>query len=87
MDVYEFEHDVFFFDHRRSHIDDKLLKAFIQNSRVLLTPHQAFLTKEALLIIAAKTVEHLDDWAVGKSVEETPNCSATKALRVSHLPH
>jgi D-lactate dehydrogenase len=62
MDVYEFEHNVFFFDHSRSPINDKLLKAFIQNSRVLLTPHQAFLTKEALQVISAKTIENLDKW-------------------------
>ncbi|MES3017177.1 MAG: NAD(P)-dependent oxidoreductase [Bacteroidota bacterium] len=62
MDVYEFEHDVFFFDHSRQPIEDKLLKAFIQNSKVLLTPHQAFLTREALQIIATRTIEHLDSW-------------------------
>ncbi|MGB4399769.1 MAG: NAD(P)-dependent oxidoreductase [Daejeonella sp.] len=65
MDVYEFEHNVFFFDHSRNPIDDKLLKAFIQNSRVLLTPHQAFLTAEALQVIAAKTIENLNEWAKG----------------------
>lgn len=63
MDVYEFEHNVFFFDHSRQPLEDKLLKAFIQNSRVLITPHQAFLTKEALQVIATKTIEHLDYWA------------------------
>lgn len=65
MDVYEFEHNVFFFDHSRNPIDDKLLKAFIQNSKVLLTPHQAFLTVEALQVVAAKTIENLDKWAKG----------------------
>ncbi|SKB30080.1 NAD(P)-dependent oxidoreductase [Daejeonella lutea] len=70
MDVYEFEHNVFFFDHTRSRIDDKLLKAFIQNSRVLLTPHQAFLTREALQIIATRTIEHLDKWAGMSSTEK-----------------
>lgn len=69
MDVYEFEHNVFFFDHSRSQIDDKLLKAFIQNSRVLLTPHQAFLTKEALHAISAKTIQHLDKWAAINDVQ------------------
>ncbi|WP_411275444.1 NAD(P)-dependent oxidoreductase [Daejeonella sp.] len=63
MDVYEFEHNVFFFDHSHQPIEDKLLKAFIQNSRVLLTPHQAFLTKEALQIIATRTIDHLNRWA------------------------
>src|SRR5690606_7670608 len=51
MDVYEFEHNVFFFNHSRNPIHDPLLKALIQNSRVLLTPHQAFLTEEALQAI------------------------------------
>ncbi len=74
MDVYEFEHNVFFFDHTRSRIDDKLLKAFIQNSRVLLTPHQAFLTKEALQIIATRTIQHLDEWA---ALNDTDKFSST----------
>ncbi len=68
MDVYEFEHNVFFFDHSRKPLDDKLLRAFIQNSRVLLTPHQAFLTREALQIIAERTIAHLDRWAAEGSV-------------------
>jgi len=64
MDVYEFENHVFFFDHSHGTIDDQLLKSFIQHSRVLLTPHQAFLTKEALQVIAERTIEHLDKWAL-----------------------
>ena len=68
MDVYEFEHNVFFFDHSRKPIQDTLLKAFIQNSRVLLTPHQAFLTLEALQVIAEKTILNLDLWESGKCV-------------------
>jgi D-lactate dehydrogenase len=65
MDVYEFEHEVFFFDHSRIPVNDKLLKSFIQHSRVILTPHQAFLTKEALEVIAENTIQHLDNWASG----------------------
>lgn len=68
MDVYEFEHNVFFFDHRHQPIKDQLLKAFIQHSRVLLTPHQAFLTKEALQVIAEKTIRNLDLWNADKSI-------------------
>jgi len=66
MDVYEFEHNIFFFDHSRKPVEDKLLKSFIQNSRILLTPHQAFLTLEALKIIAERTIENLDNWAANK---------------------
>lgn len=69
MDVYEFEHNVFFFDHSHQPVKDQLLKAFIQHSRVLLTPHQAFLTKEALQVIADKTINNLDLWKAEKYVE------------------
>ena len=84
MDVYEFEHDVFFLDHSRSHIDDKLLKAFIQNSRVLLTPHHAFLTREALQVISAKTIDHLDKWCAGSDqgskIIATPESSSNQGF-------
>jgi len=63
MDVYEFENHIFFFDRSHDVIDDQLLKSFIQHSRVLLTPHQAFLTREALQIISERTIQHLDQWA------------------------
>ncbi len=75
MDVYEFEHNVFFYDHSQRPLEDKLLKAFIQNSRVLLTPHQAFLTSEALQAIAVKCIEHLDKWAVCKCSAEGCDCN------------
>lgn len=71
MDVYEFEHNVFFFDHSHQPIKDQLLKAFIQHSRVLITPHQAFLTKEALQVIAEKTINHLDRWNEEKYPKST----------------
>ncbi len=62
MDVYEFEHGVFFFEHYKNPVHDQLLKAFIQNSRVLMTPHEAFLTREALEEIAGKTITNMDLW-------------------------
>ena len=62
MDVYEFSHDVFFINHSHNPIQDKLLKALIQHSRVLITPHMAFLTEEALKVIAEKTIESLNMW-------------------------
>lgn len=71
MDVYEFEHNIFFFDHSHQPINDQLLKAFIQHSRVLITPHQAFLTKEALQIIAEKTIGNLDFWIQEKLIKST----------------
>lgn len=71
MDVYEFEHGVFFYDHKEP-IHDQLLKALIQNSRVLMTPHEAFLTTEALEEIAEKTIRNLDLWDTGNCVGHSP---------------
>ena len=74
MDVYEFEHNVFFHDHSRKPIQDQLLKSFIQHSRVLLTPHVAFLTKEALKAISERTIKNLDLWNANKCVGDACQC-------------
>lgn len=66
MDVYEYEQNVFFSNHHRP-LNDNFLKALIQHERVLLTPHQAFLTDNALQEIAEKTIQNLDDWEVEKA--------------------
>ncbi|HEY1007861.1 MAG TPA: NAD(P)-dependent oxidoreductase [Sphingobacteriaceae bacterium] len=80
MDVYEFEHDVFFHDHSRKPVQDQLLKAFIQHSRVLLTPHIAFATTEALKVIAEKTIRNLDLWNAQQCVG--PACQCLDAAKV-----
>ncbi len=67
MDVYEFEHNVFFFNHSKSPIEDPLLQAFIDHPRVLLTPHMAFLTEEAIHVISEKTISNLDSWEAEKN--------------------
>ncbi len=83
MDVYEFEHDVFFHDHSRKPVRDQLLKSFIQHSRVLLTPHIAFATREALKVIAEKTIRNLDLWSAQKCVG--PACQCLDAATAPHL--
>lgn len=70
MDVYEFENHIFFYDHTRDHVDDQLLKSFIQHSNVLLTPHQAFLTKEALKLVAERSIENLDRFELTGTKEQ-----------------
>ena len=75
MDVYEFEHNVFFFNHSKNPINDPLLRALIQHSRILLTPHMAFLTEEALQVIAEKTISNLDLWESGQCVGEACCCN------------
>ncbi len=61
-DVYEKESGVFFYDHSSKNIQDDNLKALINHPKVLLTPHQAFATKEALSNIAETTIYNLNCW-------------------------
>ena len=64
-DVYEYERGVFYKDNRKTGITDDLLKQLIEMPNVILTPHQAFATKEALLRIAETTMYNLDCWEEG----------------------
>ncbi len=61
-DVYEHERGVFFYDHSKDKLDDPILKRLIDHPNVLLTPHQAFLTKEALTNIAETTFYNINCW-------------------------
>ncbi len=64
-DVYEKESGTFFFNHSNKEIKDANLKALINHPKVLLTPHQAFATKEALTNIAETTIYNLTCWKSG----------------------
>lgn len=61
-DVYEFEKGLFFEDHEADQVRDALLSRLMAYPNVLVTPHQAFLTFEALVDIAGSTIKGLDDW-------------------------
>lgn len=61
-DVYEEESGIFFYDHSKSKPKDELLKRLIELPNVLLTPHQAFATKEALMTIAETTFYNVNCW-------------------------
>ena len=65
-DVYEKESGVFFYHHNSEEIEDPLLKELIYNPKVLLTPHQAFATEEAITNICETTVENLTAWKKNK---------------------
>ena len=70
-DVYEKEHGVFFYDRSQNKPQDPLLHSLLCHPKVLLTPHQAFATNEALKNIADTTIANLNAWADGKhSVNE-----------------
>ena len=59
LDVYEEESDFFFEDYSGHIMEDDTLARLISMPNVLVTSHQAFLTKEALQNIAETTIENL----------------------------
>ena len=59
LDVYEEEGDLFFEDNSGHILEDDTLARLISMPNVIVTSHQAFLTREALANIAQTTVENL----------------------------
>jgi D-lactate dehydrogenase len=78
-DVYENERGVFFFDHSAKGIQDKMLKQLLEKKNVLITPHQAFATSEALANIAEITFYNILEWAAGVTPDNELN-QKTSAL-------
>ncbi len=87
LDVYEFEKGLFFEDHANDAFKDELLQDLMKRPNVLITPHQAYLTKEALQEIANKTIHNLDLWQANKCVGDAcicaKNCKAEVVAAVS----
>lgn len=69
LDVYEEEGDFFYEDYSGEVMPDDELARIISMPNVLLTSHQAFLTKEALNNIAETTFENLMGYFEGKASE------------------
>jgi D-lactate dehydrogenase len=74
LDVYEFEKGLFFEDHEDDPVKDPLLHSLLNYPNVIVTPHQAYLTKEALQEIADKTIRNLDLWQLNKCVGKACVC-------------
>jgi len=66
LDVYEYEKDLFFENHEHDEVKDQLLVSLLKYPNVLITPHQSFLTREALQEIADQTIKNLDRWQMSK---------------------
>ncbi len=75
LDVYEFEKGLFFEDHHQDAVKDVLLVKLMSHPNVLITPHQAYLTREALQEIADQTIKNLDLWQAGKCVGKACVCA------------
>lgn len=63
LDVYEYEKGLFFEDHEADDVRDALFSELMRYPNVLISPHQAFLTKEALEEIATQTIAILNRWS------------------------
>jgi D-lactate dehydrogenase len=70
LDVYEEEEGIFFEDLSGEVLQDDELARLLTFPNVLITSHQAFLTREALADIARTTVANLTALAEGKSFVE-----------------
>ncbi|WP_159466999.1 2-hydroxyacid dehydrogenase [Dyadobacter sp. 3J3] len=62
IDVYEYENNIFSQDAHRGESKDALLLKLLGYPNVIVTPHQAFLTVEALEEIASQTILSLNHW-------------------------
>lgn len=62
LDVYDREKGLFFYDHRGSILTDRNYARLRSFKNVLITGHQAFLTREALQGITAATMANLSEW-------------------------
>ncbi len=69
LDVYEEESDLFFEDASDKILKDNVLARLVSLPNVVVTSHQAFLTKEALENIAKTTCQNLSDYFEEKNLE------------------
>ncbi len=79
LDVYEEEADVFYEDVSSKVMRDDTLNLLLSQPNVLVTGHQAFLTREALRAIAETTVENLRKFFAGEKIETELRPSAAPA--------
>ena len=62
LDVYEEESNIFFHDYSNHIVNDDVLARLISMPNVIVTSHQAFLTKEALSNIADTTLSNIREF-------------------------
>lgn len=73
LDVYEEESEYFFEDLSAEVITDDVLARLLTFPNVLVTSHQAFLTREALINIADTTFDNIREYELGKRGHDLTN--------------
>lgn len=73
LDVYEEEAGIFFHDMSDKVLTDDVLARLMTFNNVVITSHQAFLTREALANIAETTLENIGQYCEGKRGNELAN--------------
>ena len=68
LDVYEEEENIFFQDLSEQVLQDDVLARLLTFPNVLVTSHQAFLTREALVNIASTTLQNISDFDSGNAL-------------------
>lgn len=70
LDVYEEEAELFFEDRSDLPLQDDVLARLLTFPNVIVTAHQAFLTREALAAIAQTSLDNIAAWAAGAPVNQ-----------------
>lgn len=68
IDVYEKEKGIFFNDFSNQTLQDSILLKLINNQKVIMTSHQAFLTYESIEAISLTTLNNIDQYFKDKVV-------------------
>lgn len=76
LDVYEEEEGLFFEDLSNRIIQDDVLSRLLTFPNVIVTAHQAFFTREALINIAQTTLRNLADLEAGRPCANEIECPA-----------
>ena len=89
LDVYEEESEWFYEDHSDVTRQNKTLSLLVSMPNVIVTSHQAFLTREALANIATTTLANLDAFFAGAPLENEIcyRCLGKENLRKPDCPH
>jgi D-lactate dehydrogenase len=87
LDVYEEEEAVFFRDLSGQILQDDILARLVGLPNVLITSHQAFLTREALRNIAETTLANIEAFSRGQPLQhELTRCQAPTIPEKNLLP-